>query len=109
LGAVTTTYASFVSPSLPPAFVAVRRTPHVPALNEAVGFCDVLNVDQVDPSLVRSQSHDVGVLVLASVNATDSGAAPLKGVPLKAATGDEASPSSSDQLSAVSAASEAPG
>lgn len=81
-------YASFVSSSLPPEFVAVNRTAHVPAVNVAVGFCEVLNVDQLlPPSLDRSHSQDVGVLVLASVNATDSGLVPLNGVPVKLATG----------------------
>lgn len=90
-------YASFVSSSLPPEFVAVNRTAHVPAVNVAVGFCEVLNVDQLPPpSLDRSHSQDVGVLVLASVNVTDTELVPDNGVPLNAATGGFR-PSSIDQ------------
>jgi hypothetical protein len=71
--------------------VAVNLTAHVPVVNDSVGFCVVgpeAKLLQLLPaSLLFSHSHEVGVLVDESVNATDSGLVPLSGVPLKAATG----------------------
>ena len=89
--ALSVTYAVRVLVLLPPAFVAVSRIDHVPALSNSVGFCVVAPLEKFDqllpPLLLFSHSHDVGVFVLASVNATDSGDDPLSGVPVNDATG----------------------
>ena len=90
-GGVTVMYASLVSLSEPPAFVAVSRTAQVPVVKYSIGFCDVLPLlkfaHELPPLLDLSQSHDVGVFVDASVKVTPTSDVPLVGVPLKSATG----------------------
>lgn len=87
----TAIYESFVSLSLPPALVDVNRIDHAPAVNSSVGFCDVAPLlkllHEAPASSDFSHSHDVGVLVLASVKVTLSGEAPMSGVAEKSATG----------------------
>lgn len=74
---------------LPSAFVAVSLTDHVPVVNDSVGFCEVAPLEKFDhpEPLFFSHNHDVGVLVLESVNTTESGVVPNVGVPEKLATG----------------------
>ena len=69
--------------------VAVSRTDHVPAAKLSVGFWAVgvpAKFDHPEP-LFFSHSHEVGVFVDESVNATEREAAPDVGVPVKSATG----------------------
>jgi hypothetical protein len=81
--ATTEIYPVLVSPSLPPALVAVRDTVNVPrVVYVCVGFWLV----DVVPS-PKFHDHEVGVLVLASVKSTAMGAFPEVVFAEKAATG----------------------
>src|SRR5262245_11932890 len=77
-------YPTFVSPSAPPGPVAVSVTVYVPGtVYECVGLVALL----VGVPSPKFQLYDVAVPVVRFVKVTDSGAAPVVGVPLKSATG----------------------
>ena len=82
-GVVTVT-VNTADVSLPPAFVAVKRTLNTPpALNVCEGFCVVTSAV---PS-PKFQLHDVGALVEVSMKFTRSGAAPESAEAVNDATG----------------------
>jgi hypothetical protein len=74
----------------PPALVAVRLMLQFPNPNVCDGFLVSLNLNHVLFPGVRflaPHAHEIGVFVDESVNVTESGAVPERGVPEKLATG----------------------